>query len=246
MRIARDPATGRNEYVTNMSYKEWFEKITDGAINISEPEKNITGLTVKTSIAVQSATPSSTNKKVHKRYIGDRSHLLPLIRDLWAEKDPMAQGFAKVLSGIKKKVTVGDVAKKSRQTLLSLTKTKAKTNSMRIRLSRSYLLHMDNSGHFTGFGYGKYGHDDKNPLSVIEIKNIARIINGANKNNTLFKEVKRGVPRLSIVGKTDDNQMVLVEIDKNGNFADVVTSYKLTKRQWSRMQIEIKRQNTTL
>lgn len=248
-RIARDPETGRNQYVTNMSYNEWLGKIADGTISTFKSEKKAEKAVISvvtTPATVYSTNPHHVTERVHKGYIGDRSHLLPLIQNLWTEKDPMSQGFAKILSGIKKKVTISGVAKNSRKTLLDLAKIDAKIGLMRIRLSRKYLLHMDNSGHFTGFGYGKYGHDDKNPLSIADIKNITRIINSANKGNTLFKEIKRGVPRLSIIGKTDNNQMVLVEIDRNGNFVDVVTSYKLTKRQWLKMQIEIKRQNTAL
>lgn len=41
IRIARNPQTGRNEYVTNMSYEEWFGKITDGTIKTIKPAKQI-------------------------------------------------------------------------------------------------------------------------------------------------------------------------------------------------------------
>lgn len=40
VRIARNPKTGRNEYISNMSYEEWFGKITDGTIETIKPIKH--------------------------------------------------------------------------------------------------------------------------------------------------------------------------------------------------------------
>ena len=150
------------------------------------------------------------------------AHLEPTLKRL-RNYDETTAKFADVLEG------------QNRAELGRLTGDTAKTFGLSpnspLLISRKYALHMDNSGHFAGTGFGKSGHDNKYPLSNSRISKIPIIVKEATKDNFINDVgTNRGLQRYEIISK--DKQLVLVEISKNGTYVDVVSSYTLSKSQY--------------
>ena len=101
-------------------------------------------------------------------HIGNRVHLDAFITGLY-DYDNTTRKFADVLSGKKTRVTLGYPE-------IAAAKSFGVSLRTKIVLKRSYALHMDNSGHFTGLGYGKNGHRDPYPLTIRQVSLIPEII----------------------------------------------------------------------
>ena len=101
----------------------------------------------------------------------------------------------------------------------------------KIMLTKKYVLHMDNSGHFTGFGYGKTGHNDLNPLTMSQISNIPTIIKTATFRDVYVDKKIRGLQRYKIMKRNSGGQIVVIEISVEKNEIVLVTAYNLMKKR---------------
>ena len=101
----------------------------------------------------------------------------------------------------------------------------------KILLKRSYILHMDNSGHFTGSGFGKRGHNDPNPLTLSQISDIPAIIKTARQDEIKFNKQVRGLKRYKITRRASKNNVIVVEVSIEKNEITLVTAYNLVKRR---------------
>lgn len=90
---------------------------------------------------------------------------------------------------------------------------------------------MDNSGHFTGKGYGPHGHSDKKPLSMKELSTAISIIKTAKKDEVIKGDVVRKAQRYFIVRKTTSLQLINVEVAINNNGRmNIVSIYNTTNK----------------
>ena len=103
---------------------------------------------------------------------------------------------------------------------------------------------MDNSGHLTGKGYGKKGHDDKHPLDAKQIDSLASIIKSAKKGDILQGPKIRGLQRFTIVRESQGKRLVVVEIVRGSNSVVLVSAYNLSKREFEKYKKLIKKQNS--
>lgn len=140
--------------------------------------------------------------------------MLPVIKKL-ERHNVTTRSFAKILKNQSDTETIGYI---QRDTAKSL---RIKTKS-RILINKNYLLHMDNSGHFTGDGFGRNGHSDKKPLSIMQIGSIARIIKTAKDFEIMHLDDKRNMKRVSI---TRGELVVIIEYRLNNNEVYLVTAY---------------------
>ena len=132
--------------------------------------------------------------------------------------------FAEVLSEEKAVVSLGYPNK-------TAAKVYGVNKRAKIILIRKYALHMDNSGHFTGAGYGKTGHNDPNPLTLSQISNIPIIIKTARPQEIYVGKKVRGLQRYKIIRKSPNGQAVVVEINIKKNEVALVTAYNLVKKR---------------
>ncbi|MDO4979221.1 MAG: hypothetical protein Q4E47_03680 [Candidatus Saccharibacteria bacterium] len=167
-----------------------------------------------------------------KHYVGDRKHLQPLIDGLWCVNG--GEPYAKILSGSSTEENLGYLSKNAAK-LFDLPAKSA------IKIKRSYLLHMDNSGHFTGKGYGKYGHHDLRYLNIKEIIDIVKYIKNAEKSRIIIRE-KRGAFRYNILTRSVRNTIISVE--KNKNHLTLVTAYNPDKRTLGKIRDELAKQKS--
>lgn len=224
-RIARNE-NGASEYVENIDYDEWLKRAKNGTLR-REP------VTVKPDVASSiinaggvSATLSNTATKTteQKGYIGNRKHLIPIIKKM-EEYDHITQKISEIYKKDEiKEVFLGYPTKKS-AVLFNV------SNKTKIFFIKDYALHMDNSGHFTGKGYGPRGHNDKRPLSMEELSTAISIIKTAKKDEVIKGDIVRKAQRYFIVRKTTSLQLINVEvaIDNNGRM-DIVSIYNTTKK----------------
>lgn len=222
IRIARNE-DGENEYVDNVPYNEWLKRIENETLG-REPivvKPNTTNNITNDSVI----SPSVTTKTIsQKDYIGSRKHLLPLIEKM-EEYNEITKKFANVLSGSSKEETLGVISGRAAKAL------KVKPNT-KIVLLKSYLLHMDNSGHFTGKGYGKNGHDDTRPLRIHEISSILRLIQTASREDVIDLTPVRGNKRYAIVRQSSRYHYIGVEFEKTNNRINLVTAYNLSRKKF--------------
>lgn len=226
IRIARNES-GENEYVDNVPYDEWLKRIENGTLG-REPivvKSNTTNNIANDNNNALVMSPSVTAKTTsQKDYIGDRKHLLPLIEEM-EEYNEITKKFANVLSGRSKEETLGVISGRAAKAL------KVKPNT-KIALLKSYLLHMDNSGHFTGKGYGKNGHDDTRPLRIHEISSILRLIQTASREDVINLTPVRGNKRYAIVRQSSRYHYIGVEFEKTNNRINLVTAYNLSRKKF--------------
>ena len=222
IRIARNE-DGENEYVDNVPYNEWLKRIENETLG-REPivvKPNTTNNITNDSVI----SPSVTTKTIsQKDYIGGRKHLLPLIEKM-EDYNEITKKFANVLSGSSKEETLGVISGRAAKAL------KVKPNT-KIVLLKSYLLHMDNSGHFTGKGYGKNGHDDTRPLRIHEISSILRLIQTASREDVINLTPVRGNKRYAIVRQSSRYHYIGVEFEKTNNRINLVTAYNLSRKKF--------------
>lgn len=96
---------------------------------------------------------------------------------------------------------------------------------------------MDNSGHFSGSGFTKNGHDDPSPLTIRQITDIPEIVNHATSDNTVPHNTSHASKRFTILGGARDRQVVIVDVvDRNS--ISVVTSYKVSEHSYQRLMWE--------
>lgn len=150
-------------------------------------------------------------------YIGNRVHLAAFITGLY-DYDNTTRKFADVLSGKKTRVTLGYPE-------IAAAKSFGVSPRTKIVLKRSYALHMDNSGHFTGLGYGKNGHRDPYPLTIRQVSLIPEIIKTAKQTEIFTDERVRGLQRYRIERKESWGQIIIVEVSINRNEIYLVTAY---------------------
>lgn len=222
IRIARNE-DGENEYVDNVPYNEWLKRIENETLG-REPiavKSNTTNNITNDSVISPSVTTKTTSQK---DYIGGRKHLLPLIEKM-EDYNEITKKFANVLSGSSKEETLGVISGRAAKAL------KVKPNT-KIVLLKSYLLHMDNSGHFTGKGYGKNGHDDTRPLRIHEISSILRLIQTASREDVINLTPVRGNKRYAIVRQSSRYHYIGVEFEKTNNRINLVTAYNLSRKKF--------------
>lgn len=222
IRIARNE-DGENEYVDNVPYNEWLKRIENETLG-REPivvKPNTTNNISNDSVISPSVTTKTTSQK---DYIGGRKHLLPLIEKM-EDYNEITKKFANVLSGSSKEETLGVISGRVAKAL------KVKPNT-KIVLLKSYLLHMDNSGHFTGKGYGKNGHDDTRPLRIHEISSILRLIQTASREDVINLTPVRGNKRYAIVRQSSRYHYIGVEFEKTNNRINLVTAYNLSRKKF--------------
>lgn len=222
IRIARNE-DGENEYVDNVPYNEWLKRIENETLG-REPivvKPNTTNNISNDSVISPSVATKTTSQK---DYIGGRKHLLPLIEKM-EDYNEITKKFANVLSGSSKEETLGVISGRAAKAL------KVKPNT-KIVLLKSYLLHMDNSGHFTGKGYGKNGHDDTRPLRIHEISSILRLIQTASREDVINLTPVRGNKRYAIVRQSSRYHYIGVEFEKTNNRINLVTAYNLSRKKF--------------
>lgn len=225
IRVARNE-NGENEYVDNVPYGEWLKRIENGTLGrepIIVKPNTINSIANDNNALVIS--PSATAKTANQNnYIGDRKHLLPLIEKMETYNE-ITKKFANVLSGRSKEEMLGVISGRAAKAL------KVKPNT-KIALLKSYLLHMDNSGHFTGKGYGKNGHDDTRPLRIHEISSILRLIQTASREDVINLTPVRGNKRYAIVRQSSRYHYIGVEFEKTNNRINLVTAYNLSRKKF--------------
>lgn len=96
---------------------------------------------------------------------------------------------------------------------------------------------MDNSGHLSGVGFIKNGHDDINPLNIAEIMNIPEIVKNAKSDNVIPHQTSHASRRFTILGDVRSRQVVIVDVIDN-NSINIVTSYKVSERSYQRLMWE--------
>lgn len=226
IRVARND-NDENEYVDNVPYNEWLKRIENGTLGRepvvvkSNTTNNITNNNNNALVMSPSVAAKTTSQK---DYIGDRKHLLPLIKKMEGYNE-ITKKFANILSGRTSEETLGVISGRAAKAL------KVKPNT-KIALLKSYLLHMDNSGHFTGKGYGKNGHDDTRPLRIYEISSILRLIQTASREDVINLTPVRGNKRYAIVRQSSRYHYIGVEFEKTNNRINLVTAYNLSRKKF--------------
>lgn len=147
-------------------------------------------------------------------YIKGRKHLQPIIKRLDTHS-VITRKFAKILKDESESETIGFVQRDTARIIGVRPKSK-------IIIKREYLLHMDNSGHFTGCGFGKNGHSDKKPLSVFDINIIPKVIKAAKENEIEKCKKRRNMERVMII---KNGLVVIVEYKDKGSEVLIVTAY---------------------
>nr|DAQ77470.1 MAG TPA: minor capsid protein [Caudoviricetes sp.] len=225
IRIARNE-NGENEYVENIDYSEWLKRIENGTLK-REPvivKPNAASNTINAGGASVTLSNTATKTTEQKGYIGDRKHLIPIIKKM-EEYDGVTQKISQIYKKDEiKEVFLGYPTKKSAILFNVSEKTK-------IFFIKKYALHMDNSGHFTGKGYGPHGHNDKRPLSMEELSTAISIIKTAKKDEVIKGDIVRKAQRYFIVRKTTSLQLINVEVAINNNGRmNIVSIYNTTKK----------------
>ena len=225
IRVARNE-NGENEYVENIDYSEWLKHIENGTLKrepvIVKPDAVSSIVNAGSASVTLSNTVTKTTEQ--KGYIGDRKHLIPIIKKM-EEYDGVTQKISQIYKkGEIKEVFLGYPTKKSAILFNVSKKTK-------IFFIKKYALHMDNSGHFTGKGYGPNGHNDKRPLSMEELSTAISIIKTAKKDEVIKGDIVRKAQRYFIVRKTTSLQLINVEVAINNNGRmNIVSIYNTTKK----------------
>lgn len=225
IRVARNE-NGENEYVENIDYSEWLKHIENGTLKrepvIVKPDTVSSIVNAGSASVTLSNTVTKTTEQ--KGYIGDRKHLIPIIKKM-EEYDGVTQKISQIYKKDEiKEVFLGYPTKKSAILFNVSKKTK-------IFFIKKYALHMDNSGHFTGKGYGPNGHNDKRPLSMEELSTAISIIKTAKKDEVIKGDIVRKAQRYFIVRKTTSLQLINVEVAINNNGRmNIVSIYNTTKK----------------
>lgn len=225
IRVARNE-NGENEYVENIDYSEWLKHIENGTLKrepvIVKPDAVSSIVNAGSTSVTLSNTVTKTTEQ--KGYIGDRKHLIPIIKKM-EEYDGVTQKISQIYKKDEiKEVFLGYPTKKSAILFNVSKKTK-------IFFIKKYALHMDNSGHFTGKGYGPNGHNDKRPLSMEELSTAISIIKTAKKDEVIKGDIVRKAQRYFIVRKTTSLQLINVEVTINNNGRmNIVSIYNTTKK----------------
>lgn len=225
IRVARNE-NGENEYVENIDYSEWLKHIENGTLKrepvIVKPDAVSSIVNAGSTSVTLSNTVTKTTEQ--KGYIGDRKHLIPIIKKM-EEYDGVTQKISQIYKKDEiKEVFLGYPTKKSAILFNVSKKTK-------IFFIKKYALHMDNSGHFTGKGYGPNGHNDKRPLSMEELSTAISIIKTAKKDEVIKGDIVRKAQRYFIVRKTTSLQLINVEVAINNNGRmNIVSIYNTTKK----------------
>ena len=225
IRVARNE-NGENEYVENIDYSEWLKHIENGTLKrepvIVKPDAVSSIVNAGSASVTLSNTVTKTTEQ--KGYIGDRKHLIPIIKKM-EEYDGVTQKISQIYKKDEiKEVFLGYPTKKSAILFNVSKKTK-------IFFIKKYALHMDNSGHFTGKGYGPNGHNDKRPLSMEELSTAISIIKTAKKDEVIKGDIVRKAQRYFIVRKTTNLQLINVEVAINNNGRmNIVSIYNTTKK----------------
>lgn len=225
IRVARNN-NGENEYVENIDYSEWLKHIENGTLKrepvIVKPDAVSSIVNAGSASVTLSNTVTKTTEQ--KGYIGDRKHLIPIIKKM-EEYDGVTQKISQIYKKDEiKEVFLGYPTKKSAILFNVSKKTK-------IFFIKKYALHMDNSGHFTGKGYGPNGHNDKRPLSMEELSTAISIIKTAKKDEVIKGDIVRKAQRYFIVRKTTSLQLINVEVAINNNGRmNIVSIYNTTKK----------------
>lgn len=234
-RIARNE-NGVSEYVENVDYGEWLKRVENGTLK-REPVavKHDTANSIinagGASVALSNVTTKTT---AQKGYIGDRKHLIPVIKKM-EEYDHITQKISEIYKKDEiKEVFLGYPTEKS-AALFNVSK------RTKIFFIKKYALHMDNSGHFTGKGYGANGHNDKRPLSMEELSTAISIIKTAKKDEVIKGDIVRKAQRYFIVRKTTSLQLINVEVPINNNRRmNIVSIYNTTQNHVDKLRREYK------
>lgn len=171
-----------------------------------------------------------------KEYVGKRRHLLKIISK-FKNGGQTAKKFASILNGEESDCIIGFVQRDTAKILGVKPKTE-------IHIHRNYILHMDNSGHFTGKKYGKYGHDDKHPLRAQDIDTIPNIIKSAKRSDILIGQKVRGLQRYTIARNIFGERLTVIEIAKTESQIILVSAYNLTKRDYNKIRKLVEKQNS--
>lgn len=224
-RIARNE-NGVSEYVENIDYNKWLKRIENGTLKrepVAVKPDTVSSIidTVNTSATLSNAATKTTEQK---GYIGDRKHLIPVIKQM-EEYDDVTRKISQIYKKDEvKEVFLGYPTKESAALFNVGKKTK-------IFFIKKYALHMDNSGHFTGKGYGPHGHNDKRPLSMEELSTAISIIKTAKKDEVIKGDIVRKAQRYFIVRKTTSLQLINVEVAINNNDRmNIVSIYNTTNK----------------
>lgn len=234
-RIARNE-NGVSEYVENVDYSEWLKRIENGTLK-REPvavKPDTANSIINASSASVTLSNVTTKTTAQKGYIGDRKHLIPVIKKM-EEYDHITQKISEIYKKDEiKEVFLGYPTEKSAALFNASKKTK-------IFFIKKYALHMDNSGHFTGKGYGAHGHNDKRPLSMEELSTAISIIKTAKKDEVIKGEIVRKAQRYFIVRKTTSLQLINVEVPINNNRRmNIVSIYNTTQNHVDKLRREYK------
>ena len=231
IRIARNE-NGENEYVDNVPYNEWLKRIENGTLE-REPiavKPNTTNNGNNASVISPSAT---TKTKSQKDYIGDRKHLLPIIEKM-EEYDDVTRKISQLYRKNKvDEVFLGYPNKESAKLYKG-------NQRLKIFFKRSYALHLDNSGHLSGKGYGLKGHDDKRPLSMKDLSSAVSMVKTAQIGEVIQGTPIRGAERYFIIRKTTNLQLVTIEVTLNKNRIDIVSIYNTTKSYINKLKKKYK------
>lgn len=167
----------------------------------------------------------------HKNTPARQEHLEPTLEKLQqTEPTETTVAFSQLLEGQKSIAAIGKINPDSADTI-------GLKRKATIALTRSHAIHMDNSGHLSGLGFGKNGHDDPSPLTIAEIDNISNIVNNAASDNIVRIESQRSKERFIILGDARNRQIVIAE-KSNKEQLNVVTSYKTSEKQYQKLMWE--------
>lgn len=231
IRIARNE-NGENEYVDNVPYNEWLKRIESGTLGREHVaiKPNTTNNGNNASVISSSATTKTTSQK---DYIGDRKHLLPIIEKM-EEYDDVTRKISQLYRKNKvDEVFLGYPNKESAKLYKG-------NQRLKIFFKRSYALHLDNSGHLSGKGYGPKGHDDKRPLSMKDLSSAVSMVKTAQIGEVIQGTPIRGAERYFIIRKTTNLQLVTIEVALNKNRIDIVSIYNTTKSYINKLKKKYK------
>ena len=234
-RIARNE-NGVSEYVENIDYNEWLKRSENGTLK-REPvavKSDTASSVINAGGASVTLSNVTTKTTAQKGYIGDRKHLIPVIKKM-EEYDHITQRISEIYKKDEiKEVFLGYPTEKS-AALFNVNK------RTKIFFIKKYALHMDNSGHFTGKGYGAHGHNDKRPLSMEELSTAISIIKTAKKDEVIKGDIVRKAQRYFIVRKTTSLQLINVEVPIiNNRRMNIVSIYNTTQNHVDKLRREYK------
>lgn len=163
-----------------------------------------------------------------------QEQLKPTLQKFYDNPNEVTIGFARLLEGQTKQITLGNI----RSSVSEILGINRKAN---IILTDKQARHINKAGHLSGAGYvtlkeaknGKGIRTDKYPLTVKEITQIPEIIKKATPSKISLGDMVRGKQRYMILGDTQNRQVVVVDFPDDSTVS-VISSYRLSRSQYIR------------